>query len=376
MEHDDSQERTEEATEKRRRESKEKGSVSRSKDLNTTILLVGGVSCLIMFSEYISKNAILIMKSPFEFTKLSEEINNDLMFQILIYGLSKGALLLLPLFIFVLLGGIIGSVLVGGWICSFQNAAPKLERINPLKGLKKIFSLKSLVELFKSALKFVLVFSVSFFVFAAFSEKLIALNFVDTNIAISSGLWVLLYSVFIVCASLIVISAIDVPFQIWEHTKQIKMTKQEVKDEMKDTEGSPELKARIAKMQREQARRRMMEKIPEADVVITNPDHFAVALKYDESNMQAPILVAKGADLVAEKIKEIASDNEIPIVSIPPLARSVFYFTELNDEIPADLYIAVAQVLAYVYQLDLYKRGKAKRPNSPKNVPIPDGFKR
>jgi flagellar biosynthetic protein FlhB len=187
---------------------------------------------------------------------------------------------------------------------------------------------------------------------------------------------IITYSFLIVSLGLVLIAAIDVPFQLWEYTRQLKMTRQEVRDEFKETDGHPEVRSKIRALQREMAQRRMMAQIPKADVIVTNPTHYAVALKYDQARMRAPVVVAKGADLVAANIRSIAEKNNVPILSAPPLARSLYYSTELDKEIPTGLYTAVAQILAYVYQLRKKGRYGVKSTIDLNNLPIPEGLRR
>ena len=192
----------------------------------------------------------------------------------------------------------------------------------------------------------------------------------------ANALDILMWMFLLLCCSIFLIVVIDAPFQLWKHQKDLKMTKQEVKDEHKDSEGSPEVKGRIRRLQMEMANRRMMQEVPKADVVVTNPTHYAVAIKYDDKGGKAPVLLAKGTDETAAKIREIALEYDIPLVQSPALARSVYHTTELEQEIPQGLFVAVAQVLAYVYQLKMHRKGKAKRPNKPaSDLPIPDDLK-
>ena len=177
------------------------------------------------------------------------------------------------------------------------------------------------------------------------------------------------------CLGLLAIATIDVPFQLWQHHSRLRMTKQEVRDEMKEVEGKPEVKSRIRQLQREIARRRMMSNVPKADVIITNPTHYSVALKYDQGNMNAPILLAKGTDLVALKIREIATEHGVEIVEAPPLARAIYHTTELEQEIPAGLYLAVAKVLAYVFQVQNYMKGLGQKPNKPDDIELPEDYR-
>lgn len=283
---------------------------------------------------------------------------------------------LVPLFFMLLMAAIIGPVSLGGWLFSMEALAPKFSRMNPLSGLKRMFSMKSIVELLKALGKFSIVLLVALFVLARARNELIKFASEPLEMAILHSMQVVGWSALWLACGLIVIAAIDVPFQMWDSKQKLKMTKQEVRDEYKDSEGKPEVKSRIRQLQREMAERRMMSAIPEADVIITNPTHFAVALKYDTEKGQAPILLAKGGDFLALKIREIGNEHKIMLLESPALARAVYYSTEVEQEIPAGLYLAVAQVLAYVYQLRQYHAGKGKRPDALKEPEIPVELRR
>lgn len=253
---------------------------------------------------------------------------------------------------------------------------PKPSRMNPLSGLARMFSLKSLVELLKALGKFLIVLGVALLVLLSYEKELISISKQGLEMAIIHSMEIVGWCTLWMACGLIVIAALDVPFQWWENRKQLMMTKQEVRDEYKDIEGKPEVKARIRRMQREMAERRMMQAIPTADVVITNPTHFAVALKYDPEKAKAPIVVAKGGDFLALKIREIAQEHQVSLLESPTLARAIYFSTELDREIPAGLYVAVAQVLAYVYQLRRYQAGKGQKPDPLRDLPIPDDLRR
>jgi len=283
---------------------------------------------------------------------------------------------LIPFFIVVLLAAIIGPVALGGWVMSTKSLAPKGERISPLAGIKRMFAMRALVELLKTIAKFLLVATLSLVILDWMTDDLLALGKQDIIPAMASGLQIVGWAVLGMSATMILISLIDVPFQISSHAKKLKMTMQEVKDEMKNTEGKPEVKSRIRQLQYDMAQGRMMSAVPEADVVITNPEHYAVALRYNSDNMGAPVLVAKGADLIAFKIREIAKAHDIPVLQAAPLARAVFHSTELEQEIPAGLYIAVAQVLAYIFQLQSFQKRKGPRPGPMPDLPIPEELQR
>ena len=280
---------------------------------------------------------------------------------------SRGMLSLLPLAVVLICAVFLSASALGGWSFSMKAAAFKAERLNPLKGLKRIFSANAVNELVKAVAKFALVAVIAVAWLWSSTDKLLALGRQPIGEAITTALKFCGVSLLIVSLGLIVIAAVDVPFQLWQYNKKLRMTRQQVKDEFKETEGRPEVKSRIRAMQQQVAQRRMMEDVPTADVIITNPTHFAIALKYDE-NMGAPQVVAKGKDLIAKRIREVATENGVPLFSAPPLARVLFRTTDIGDEIPARLYTAVAQILAYIYQLN-----ETLRPGQRRLVPpVPD----
>lgn len=368
---DDSQERTEQATPKKQKESKERGLVARSKDFNSLIVLIFGCFAMLIFGTYIYSKAMKIFHFFFTFDSNILNQGNGLVLA-LNHGMKDGFFIVFPIMVLIFCASIVGCLLMGGWTFTLNNAAFKFERLDPIKGLGKIFSSQGFMELLKSFIKVILVLASGLLIYFLYFKKIIALNTFDLKVGMGYSAEILVYSFFILSASLVVVALVDVPYQIWHYRQQLMMTKQELKDEYKETEGKPEVKSKIHKMRRELSRRRMMSTIPTADVIITNPTHFAVALKYAESKMKAPIVVAKGADLVAQRIIDIAKEHAVPLISMPPLARSIFYHTEIGEEIPQKLYLAVAQILAYVHQLKLYRKGKLKKPKLPQKVDIPE----
>jgi len=285
----------------------------------------------------------------------------------------QGFLAILPFLLVMLVTALAAPVALGGWSFSTQAMSFKADKLNPLKGLKRIFAVRGVVELLKALAKFLLIGSVGAGLLWHFLPELMGLGREAVEHGLIHAGRILSTSFVVLSASLLLIAAIDVPFQLWDHAKNLKMTRQEVRDEHKDTEGRPEVKSRVRAMQREIAQRRMMEEIPKADVVITNPTHYAVALRYDLDNMSAPIVVAKGVELVASQIRTVAVANKVPLYEAPPLARALYYSAEINQEIPAGLYLAVAQILAYVFQLKAVTRG-GPVPARPTEVPVPDEF--
>jgi flagellar biosynthetic protein FlhB len=370
------QDKTEDPTEKKKKDAREKGEIARSKELNTLAIMLAGAGALLIFGGALAQEMMDLMRLNFS---LSREVVLDQR-SMGTYLLHSGQIALLaiqPVMITLLLAALIGPISLGGWLFSAGTMAPKFSRMNPGAGLKRMFSAKAIAELLKALAKFFIVLFVALVVLSADIDDLLRIAHEPLDRAIIHSLQVVGWSTLWMACGLIIIAAVDVPIQLWESIKKLKMTKQEVRDEHKDQEGRPEVKQRIRQLQREMSQRRMMAAIPDADVVITNPTHYAVALKYDPDKSGAPMLIAKGSDFLALKIREIATANEILLLESPALARSIYYSTELEQEIPGGLYLAVAQVLAYVYQIRQYRAGKGKRPDPLKDdLPIPPDLRR
>ncbi|MCP8689408.1 flagellar biosynthesis protein FlhB [Marinobacterium sedimentorum] len=370
------QEKTEEPTPKRIREAREKGDVPRSKELGATVLLLAAAASALMFGDLVAGRMRGMMASNLSLER-EALFDSSMMLAYLARSMFDALLSLSGFFGLVLLAAIVGPIALGGWNFSGESIQPKASRINPLSGLKRMFSLKALVELVKALAKFLLVASIAILVLKVMQPRLLGLGAQDVVPAISDAVNIVIWTFLLISASLILISLLDVPFQLYDYSKKMKMTLQEVKDEMKSTEGKPEVKGRIRQLQREISQRQMMGKIPEADVVITNPTHYAVALKYDPESGRAPVVLAKGADFVALRIRELAVEHEVPMLSAPPLARALYQHAELDQEIPAGLFKAVAQVLAYVYQLRSYRRRESVAPTQVQDddLDIPDDLR-
>lgn len=369
-EDENGQEKTEEASSRKQEKAREDGQIPRSRDLTTTAILLLGTIGLFIFGQFMSGKMVNVMRHNFILTR-EAIFDPQAMIAHLASSMYEGLLSMMPLFGLLLAASIIGPIALGGWLFSTKAMAPKLSRMDPLAGLKRMFSMKALVELAKALGKVLVILGASVFLLLAFEQAMFRLSDQDVNRAIIESMKISGYAAIALSAVTILIAAIDVPFQIWDHNKKLKMTRQETRDEVKDTEGKPEVKGRIRQLQREMAQRRMMSNVPQADVVITNPTHYAVALKYDPDKMGTPILVAKGGDHIALKIREIAAFHKVEIIESAALARAIYHTTEIDQEIPAGLYVAVAQVLAYVFQLRNYRRGAGERPSYPRNVKVP-----
>ena len=370
----DAGEREEDATPKRLKEAREKGQIARSKELTTAFILMAAAGALYVFSSSIGTQIALIAKRAFSPDR--RNIFNVRQMPAALGELVGDAIIAVtPFFVVLFLIGLLSPMLLGGVAFSSKTLAPKGNRMSFGKGVKRMFGMHALIELIKALAKVSVVFVVGYFVMRSAFPSLVELGNGDVQVGISQAMDIVSRSFFLLSFALIVIALIDVPYQIWNHAKELKMSKQEVKDEYKETEGKPEVKGKIKQKQREISQQRMMEAVPEADVVVTNPEHFSVALKYDVMKSGAPIVVAKGQDLTAMQIRKVAIANDVHIMPIPPLARALYYTTEINQEVPQGLYLAVAQILAFVFQLRTFKDGNGARPDKLKDIEIPPDFK-
>jgi len=349
-ESDSGQEKTEQPTAKKLRDAKQKGQVPRSKELNSmTIMVFGSMGLLFMGSHMIS-HISGFMQQGFTLSR-ADVYSHEALFDKFATAISQALTAIGPFMFLMTVIAIFTPLAIGGWSFSLESMAFKGDRINPISGFKRIFSSKGLMELVKAIAKFLVVSVVAVVFLWSKADDFLGLGSQPLVLALQNGAWLIGLSFLVVSSTLILIAAIDVPFQLWDHSQKLKMTLQEVRDEMKDTEGKPEVKSRIRQVQQEMAQRRMMEAVPEADVIITNPTHYAVALKYDHGSMAAPLVLAMGKDLVALKIREIATFHDIEIFEAPPLARALYANCKIDQTIPAQLFFAVAQVLAFVFQL-------------------------
>jgi len=344
-------ERTEQPTPKRLQDARERGQVARSRELATFAGLLAGGAALLFTAGNLSASMVDLVSRSLRFDR-REAFDSDAALARL-FELPVDALIaLLPLMGTVIVALVGASLLLSGWVLSGEPLIPQASRLNPFSGIARIFSVTGLVELLKSVIKTVFLGAVAFWFAANHLEEWLQLADGDLVNSVSSGLRRIGEGMIWVVGALALVAAIDVPFQVWNFRKQLRMTKEEVKRETREQEGDPQIKARIRQLQRAAARRRMMANVPKATVVVTNPEHYAVALRYDGNQMSAPRVLAKGIDLIALRIREIAAENDIPTLEAPPLARALYAHSELEQEIPAALYTAVAEVLAWVYALE------------------------
>lgn len=365
------QEKTEQPTPKRLNQAKEKGQVARSRELTTMMVLMVSAAGLLMIGSNIISDILVVMHDAFNADRqdLMDPTRMPEILQQSIFGAVKA---LLPFFMIVLAAALLAPLALSGWSFSAQAMSFKWDKLDPIKGLGRIFSARALTELFKALAKFLVVLSVALTFLWFNVDTMLGLGAQSSQTALTQAGHLLLLAFLLLSCSMIVIAAVDVPFQLWDHQRQLRMTRQEVKDEMKETDGSPELKRRVREVRFEMMRRRMMDDVPKADVVITNPTHYAVALKYDQKKMAAPTVVAKGKDLIAFQIRNLAIKHKVPVVSAPPLSRALYFSTELKQQIPSGLFLAVAQVLAYAYQLRRQPGKKARGDDGFDDLPIPE----
>jgi flagellar biosynthetic protein FlhB len=364
-------EKTEPASPRRLEKAREEGQVVRSRELATFIMLMTGVMGLWTLGGVLGRSLDTVMRQSLRFEPATA-FDTSRMLSRFANVIWESLLAFLPLLLLFGVAALAAPLLTGGWTFSTKVLAPNFGRMSPLSGLGRLFSVHSLAELFKAIAKSLLVGSVGAWVVWHRLPDAIALMNAPVQEALLHMLDMVLTCCVAVVLSLLAVAAIDVPWQFWEHFKKLRMTKEEVKQEFKESEGDPHIKGRIRQQQRAMARRRMMSEVPKADVVVTNPTHFAVALRYEEGRMGAPRVVAKGADEVAARIRELAAEHRIPLMSAPPLARALHRHVELNQEIPAGLYTAVAEVLAWVYQLKHWHYSQGPQPSAPTDLLVPD----
>ncbi|MGB1868155.1 MAG: flagellar biosynthesis protein FlhB [Porticoccaceae bacterium] len=376
-EQDSTAEKTEEPTAKRLEKAREDGQVARSQELSVAMMMIGVAGFMYIFGGALILQLSEVFAAGFVFDRRDIFSDNLLPAAFGAQALD-GMLAAVPIFALAIVLAFGASGLIGGFNFSMKATAPKASKINPLSGLKRIFGTKALVDLSKAVVKFGLVAAVLYLVVSSRFDQLVGLGFMEIQPAMRGAGEIIGGGVVLVTLTLIIAAAIDVPYQLYEHSQKMKMTKQEVKDEFKDTEGRPEVKAQIRRKQREMAMGQMMDAVGEADVIIVNPEHFAVALSYDPSSSGAPMVVAKGVDFLAQGIRERAGENAVPVFLSPTLARALYFTTDVNQSIPESLYYAVAQVIAYVFSLNSLGRGAAvaEKPNPevPKGMRYnPDG---
>lgn len=363
-ENDQQQDRTEQPTARRLEEARQRGQVPRSRELNMAAVLIGAALILYTIRPQLGAQTTALLRDALT---IDPAMLNDP--RSIIGAFSSVGLAAIqafaPLLIGLVVAAILGGIAIGGWAPSGHPLKPDLSKLNPIKGIKRVFGLRGLVEVAKSLGKAFIVSGVGIGFIVYSSDGIFRLSVAPINVAISEGT-TLVATTFLICSlSLIAIALVDVPYQIWTHKKQLKMTLKEIKDELKETDGRPEVKSRIRQLQHEAAGKRMLQDVPQADVIVTNPTHFAIALRYADGKMSAPLVLAKGVDHIAARIREVGDEHDIPQFEAPYLARALYWTTEIGQEIPSQLYLAVAQVLTYIFGLRAALETGAPWPDRP-----------
>lgn len=365
-------ERTEAPSPRRLEQAREDGQVARSPELSAFAVLMAGAGAMwLAGGQLFGGLKALVARSM----QVDHAVEDTGMMLTALSELSMEAMILLaPLLAVIALVALAAPLGISGWLFTFKPVEPDFSRLNPLKGFGRMFSGHALAELGKALAKAAVIGVVAGMVLWSQTEEIMALLALPLERGIAESGRIILWGLAIVAGGMILIVAVDVPLQLWRHTSHLRMSREDVKKEMKETEGDPHLKAAIRSQQREMARRRMMSEVPRADVVVTNPTHYAVALSYADKTMRAPRVVAKGSALVAARIREIAAEHHVPVLESPPLARALYHNAEIGDEIPEQLYTAVAEVLAYVFQLRHYRTNGGQPPRPLSAVAVPPGL--
>ncbi len=372
-ENQDGQEKSQDPTGKRIADAREKGQVPRSRELNTAAMTLMGLATVMMLGPYFTENFHTLFNEQFAL-KREDIFDPNAMLAHLTKAIGDALFMLLPYFGVMIVVAVASSIALGGFNVSTQALQPKFSKLDPIKGMAKLFSVRGLVELVKSLAKFVLVAAATVALLYAWSNDIIRLGDLNVEQSLMQAMKMVGGASLLLSSTLILMALIDVPFQMRQYIKDLKMTQQEVREELKQTEGKPEVKSRIRRLQMEMAVRRMMQEVPNADVIVTNPTHYAVALRYDPDKMRAPIVIAKGKELIAANIREVGQANRVPLVEAPMLARAIYFSTELQHPIPGPLFLAVAQLLAYVFQLRAYREQGGDIPTPPQSYPVPEEY--
>jgi flagellar biosynthetic protein FlhB len=371
MAEDSDAEKTEPASAKRLSDARENGDIPRSREVATfTVLMAAGAGLWMLGGGLVDKLSTTLQRG---LTLDREQITNPtVLIERVTTDIGGVMLACLPLAVIIMLVAVVSPLLIGGWNFSAKSFMPNFGKLNPVNGLGNMVSTNALIELLKALAKTLLVGAVAWYVVMSQKDAVIGMALEPLGVATAHLGSMLAKAFLIMVGALGAIAVLDGPYQMWHYADKLKMTRQEVIQESKESDGNPQMKGKIRQMQREMARKRMMSNVPTADVVVTNPTHFAVALKYADGQGGAPRVVAKGTDAVAARIREIAKENKVALLEAPPLARALYKHTDIDDEIPEALYSAVAEVLAYVYQLRAYTKGASDQyPDRPGKLPVP-----
>lgn len=365
-------ERTEPASARRLEQAREEGNVPHSRELMAFMVMAAGAGTFWILGSWITHGIADVLKHGLQFDR-AVAFDTSLMRGNTLAMAVDAFTYIGPLFLVIIAAIIATPFVMGGWVFSAKAFSLDFTRIDPIKGFGRMFSWQSVAELVKAILKALLIGGVLYWIVGREQDRLFALLSQPIETGLATFSQVLFFSFVALIGGLAAIAAVDVPFQLWQYHDRLKMTREELKKEARESEGDPQLKARIRSQQREMARSRMMSEVPKADVVVTNPTHFAVALKYDREAMQAPIVVAKGMNLIAQRIRDLAAEHHVPILEAPPLARALHRHAEIGDQIPAALYASVAEVMAWVYQLNTFaeQSGVLPSPEAPTKIAVP-----
>jgi len=364
-------EKTEPASERRLEKAREEGNVARSRELTTFVMLGTASAGLWFTSGLLSESMNGSLRHGLQFDRASAFDPAHMLSQTGLMALQT-LMAIGPLFAMMMVAAVAAPLMLGGWMFSGAAVAPKFSKLNPLSGIARMFSAQSLAELFKALAKSALIGGVAWWVIKGDIEAVMALMAQPAHYALPHAMVLVAKHCALIAATLFLVALVDVPFQLWSYYRKLRMSREDLRQEHKESEGDPHIKAQIRRQQQQIAKRRMMSEVPKADIVLTNPTHFAVALKYQDSGMRAPRVVAKGTDLVAARIRELAKEHNVAILEAPPLTRSLYKHTRLGDEIPAGLYTAVAEVLAWVYQLRRWKSEGGDAPRTPTDLQVPE----
>lgn len=372
-EENEDQEKTEAATPRREEKARDEGQVVRSRELTTWLLLLAGVASLWTMGSNLYAQLGLMMEQSFLFER-SQIFENGPMLTSILYLGEQTLFALLPLFLIMLVVALVAPMVLGGWMISAKSLQPKFSKLNPVKGIKRIFSSQALVELLKVLAKVLLIGSVVSVFLMSHMDKFMALMDQSIQAALANAMQYAATVCALMILTLIVVIMIDVPYQLWSHAKKLRMSKEEIKREHKESDGDPQVKAKIRAQQQAMARKRMMSKIADADVIVTNPTHFSVALQYQETRMAAPVVVAKGVGEIARVIRERGREHKVPILEAPPLARALYKHVDLDQQVPGELYTTVAEVLAWAFGIKRARRDGTEAPQAPTDLQVPEGM--
>lgn len=363
-------EKTEDATDRRIQRARESGQIAHSKELSTFVVLMGSVLVLSYLGDTIYQALRELMAHSFTFTT-ADLLKPDIQLQRLFKASLDMLLVFLPFFIAISVIGILSHIFMSGWLFTTDVLMPNFAKLNPISGLQRLVSMQGVVEMIKAIIKATLIGGVAVWIMLKQKNEILGL----ISEPLESGVFHLAHIVkntlVWIISSLLVLVLIDVPWQLFSYAKSLRMTKEEVKQEAKEAEGDPKIKGRIRQLQYEAARKRMMQNVPKADVIVTNPTHYAVAIQYDQAKMKAPKVIAKGAFKIAEQIIASGKEHKIAILRTPPFARALYFHAPLDKEIPVELFQATAEVLAYLYQLRIFESSGGIAPQAPENLPVP-----